>query len=85
MIEADIEHSHFTETDGLRYNILGTSSTKKGQLVTYDYFLAEYWPHFPQRISRNFRSSLFLLHIYFTFYLLHVLAPLLIFNEFIGL
>jgi len=67
MIEADINHSHFTETDDLRYNILGTSSTKRGQLVTYDHFLAEYWPHFPQHISKNFRSSLFLFSLPFTY------------------
>ena len=67
MIEADIEHSHFTETDGLRHNISGTSPSKRGQLVTYDHFLAEYWPHFPQHISKNFRSSLFLLSLFFTY------------------
>ncbi|KAJ2932243.1 hypothetical protein H1R20_g4868, partial [Candolleomyces eurysporus] len=46
LLEGDIE-----STEGITVN-------SKRQLVTYDVFLEQYWPHFPQGLTKNLDSAL---------------------------
>lgn len=55
MIEADIKHFLCSETGDSDLKLSERSSEwkGKGRLITFDRFLAEYWPHFPQPLSKR--------------------------------
>ncbi|KAJ2926880.1 hypothetical protein H1R20_g10209, partial [Candolleomyces eurysporus] len=46
LLEGDIE------------NAVGITSNSKRQLITYDAFLDQYWPHFPQGLTKNLDPAL---------------------------
>lgn len=54
MIEADIEATSSTKSVDSVLELFGTArlARRKGQLVTFDRFLAEYWPRFEQTCFR---------------------------------
>ncbi len=75
MIEADIKHSLCEETSHSNFSMTAGSSAstrarararakREGQFITFDRFVAEYWPHLPQHLSKDFRSSSILLRIF---------------------